>query len=251
MRIVGQLRSLGVQHLGLFYINEPFLCDWLPDAIRIAKRDFGYPYVFLTSNGLAATPDRVRSCFEAGLDSLKFTLNFHSPSQLAATCNAGPDAYDAILAHIASARGVRDDVARRSGHHCRLSASSLMYDSTQRDLLASSLEMIESSVDEHYWLPFLGRRDLAPGGTQPAPGAGDGLLRKPVPCWSLFTEAHVCANGHLSACCLDPSPRFDMGDLARMPFESAWNGEAFRNLRRAHLNGDIVGTACAQCIGYR
>lgn len=113
VRIVQHLRSEGVEQLGLFYINEPFLCEWLPDAIRVAKRDCGYPYVLLTSNGLAATPERVRSCIEAGLDSLKFALDFHSPSQLAATTAASADAYTTNLAHVAAAKRVRDDVAQR------------------------------------------------------------------------------------------------------------------------------------------
>lgn len=53
--IVRDLRACGVDQLGLFYMNEPFMCDWLPDAIRWAKGDGGMPYVFLMTNGLEAT----------------------------------------------------------------------------------------------------------------------------------------------------------------------------------------------------
>ena len=33
-------------------------------------------------------------------------------------------------------------------------------------------------------------------------------MRDPVPCWSLFTEARVTHDGHLSACCFDHAGRF-------------------------------------------
>jgi hypothetical protein len=250
-RTIRELRSLGVEQLGLFYINEPFLYEWLPEAIRIAKHDCGYPYVFLTSNGLRATRQRVRSSIEAGLDSLKFALNFSSPAQFAATTGASEVAYSAILDNIAAARQVRDEIAGTTGQHCRLSVSSLEYDASQRERMAMTLAEIEPYVDEHYWLPLFGRRERAPRDTSPDSGdARDGLLRKQIPCWSLFTEAHIAADGELSACCLDHSSRFAMGNLAHTSFEQAWHGKPFRTLRQAHLNGDVSATVCARCIGY-
>jgi MoaA/NifB/PqqE/SkfB family radical SAM enzyme len=75
-RILREMRALGVEEIGLFYLGESFLCSWLPDAVRFAKHDCAYPYVFLTTNGRMATPERVRDCMQAGLDSLKFSFNF-------------------------------------------------------------------------------------------------------------------------------------------------------------------------------
>src|SRR3990172_815704 len=50
-RILREMRALGVEEIGLFYLGESFLCRWLADAVRYAKRDCGFPYVFLTTNG--------------------------------------------------------------------------------------------------------------------------------------------------------------------------------------------------------
>jgi len=73
-RIVGEMVDAGVEELGVFYIGESFMCEWLPDAIAHAKRR-GIRYVFLTTNGSLATPARVSECMRAGLDSLKFSMN--------------------------------------------------------------------------------------------------------------------------------------------------------------------------------
>lgn len=78
--------------------------------------------------------------------------------------------------------------------------------------MAPLLGTVASLVDEHYWLPLFGRSDLAP--TDRAATAAV-IERKPTPCWTLFTEAHVRADGRLSACCLDASDRFVRADLNR------------------------------------
>ena len=56
-RIIREMRDAGVEELGVFYLGESFLCTWLPEAIRYAKLDCRFPYVFLTTNGRLATPD--------------------------------------------------------------------------------------------------------------------------------------------------------------------------------------------------
>ena len=60
-RVVKEMRDAGVEELGLFYLGESFMCEWLPQAIAYAKR-IGYPYVFLTTNGSLSTPERVTAC---------------------------------------------------------------------------------------------------------------------------------------------------------------------------------------------
>ena len=246
-RIVVELRAAGVDQLGLFYMNEPFLVDELAEAIRWVKQEAGVPYVFLTTNGVAAREAPVLACIEAGLDSLKFALNFADARQLASATHAQVS-LDAIVDNVRAARRVRDAVKRASGHECRLSASSLDFDAGQRARMAPLLEVIAELVDEHYWLPHFGRSDLAP--VDGVGSASTAIACKPSPCWTLFTEAHVRADGRLSACCLDASDRFVMADLNESSFASAWHSEPFRALRSAHLRGDLAGTACEHCIAF-
>lgn len=246
-RIVLELRSVGVDQLGLFYMSEPFVAEGLHDSIRWAKQDAGIAYVFLTTNGLAAREAPIRACIEAGLDSLKFALNFADCKQFR-SASAAEAQFEAVMENVRTARRVRDAVRQATGHDCRLSASSLDFGVGQRGRMASVLEAISSLVDEHYWLPFLGRSELAPIERPNSPPLV--LARKPVPCWPLFSEAHVRSDGRLSACCLDASDRFVMADLNATSFASAWHDDAFRALRAAHLRGDLTGTVCEQCIGF-
>lgn len=253
-RILAEMRDEGVEEIGLFYLGESFLCDWLPEAIRYAKEDCGYPYVFLTTNGRLATPERVRACMEAGLDSLKFSFNFADAEQFHDVTRVKPADYAKVEAHLRDARRVRDEVEVATGHRCGLYASSIRYDDAQQAKMESAVARIAPLVDEHYWLPLYGQAGLTAGAKGTVPTAGNqgriGALRKPLPCWSLFTEGHVTYDGKLSACCFDHDGRFEMGDLKKEGFLAAWQGERFQKLRRANLAEDVKGTVCEECIAY-
>jgi hypothetical protein len=253
-RLAREMRDDGVEELGLFYLGESFLVPWLPEAIGFAKRDCGYPYVFLTTNGRLASPGKVRACMEAGLDSLKFSFNFADPAQFRDVTGVKAGAYATIVDNLRAARAVRDEVERASGHRCGLYASSIQYDGEQAQRMAEAVATIVPFVDEHYWLPLYGQAGLTTGAKGTTPTAGNqgrvGALRKPLPCWSLFTEGHVSFDGRLSACCFDHDGRFDMGDLTRQSFREAWHSAPFRALRRANLAEDVRGTVCEKCIAY-
>jgi len=250
-RIVGEMRELGVEHLGVFYLGESLLCDWLPDAIRYAKQTCGYPHVFLTTNGRLATPDRLRECMLAGLDSLKFSLNFSGARQFRAVTGVDAGEFRSVLSNLKDACWIRDYVEFSSGHRCGIYASSLLYDNQQERRMHKEVQEILPFVDEHYYLPLYGHAGLMRRAGDDAGHDCAEVLHKALPCWSLFTEGHITSDGHLSACCFDHSSRFHMGDLNRMSFLEAWHSPQFQRLRGAHLEQDVRVTVCAQCISYK
>ncbi|MBI2241099.1 MAG: radical SAM protein [Magnetospirillum gryphiswaldense] len=253
MRLMGEMRHAGVEELGMFYLGESMLYPRLAEAIDAAKNRFGYPYVFLTTNGRLATPDRLRDCFEAGLDSLKFSFNWADASQAKEITRV--DCFDDVVANILAARPIRDEVAARTGRRCGLYASSIQYDGEQRTRMEQAVQQILPAVDQHYWLPLYGQAGLTTGERGTMPVAGNvgraDAMRQSLPCWSLFTEGHVTWDGHLAACCFDHDGRFDMGDLNRQSFMEAWHSAPFQKLRQANLDKDVAGTQCEDCIAYR
>lgn len=253
-RILAEMRGLGVEEIGLFYLGESFLCRWLPEAIRYAKQECSYPYVFLTTNGRMATPDRVRECMNAGLDSLKFSFNFADAEQFVQVTNVRATDFKTIEDNLRAARAMRDGIEAATGHRCGLYASSIRYDDAQQTRMVAAVERIQPYVDEHYWLPLYGQAGLTAGARGTIPTAGNqgrvGALRKPLPCWSLFTEGHITYDGMLSACCFDHDGRFGMGDLNVESFMGAWHSARFQALRQSNIVEDVRGTACEKCIAY-
>jgi len=107
-KIIREMRDYGVQELGVFFVGESFLCQWLPDAIAEAK-EVGYPYVFLTTNGSAANSKKLRQCMESGLDSLKFSLNFYEPAQLNQVAKVSEQYFGKAIEAVKEARRIRDE----------------------------------------------------------------------------------------------------------------------------------------------
>jgi hypothetical protein len=246
-RLLGEMREAGVEELGVFYIGESFTCKWLPEAIAEAKAA-GFPYVFLTTNGSAATPERVRACMEAGLDSLKFSLNFYSAEQLADVAQVQPAFWRKAIENLKTAREIRDE----GGYRCGLYASSIAFDGDQGALMRVLVDEVRPYLDEHYWLPLYGMSGASKAaGWVPQPGNPGRLaaMRPPLPCWAVFTEGHITADGTLAACCfgngLDGG--LAMADLKQVSFMEGWNSPKYQALRKAHLARDVRGTACETC----
>ncbi len=245
-RLIREMRVAGVEELGVFFVGESFACKWLPDAIQEAK-DIGYPYVFLTTNGSLASPEKVERCMEAGLDSLKFSVNFADDEQFKEIAQVKPSLYRRALSNIKEARRIRDI----GGFHCQIYASSINFDGEQGAKMEKIMAEIAPYCDETYKLPLFGMTGASKAHgmkpTQGNPGRLD-AMRPPLPCWSV-TTAHITKDGTLAACCfglgLDGS--LAMADLRSTSFMDGWNSASFQALRRAHLAKDVTGTACEAC----
>ncbi len=246
-RLLREMRDFGVEELAPFFIGESFQCRWLPEAIREAKQ-VGFPYVFLTTNGATATPSRVAECMEAGLDSLKFSINFYSPEQLASVAQVAPGFWRKAIDNLKHARRIRDD----RGYACRIYASAIAFDGEQGELMKDVMDEIKEYCDETYRLPLFSMNGAAKAnGMKPGPGNPGRLdnMRDPLPCWSVW-QAHIDRHGRLIACCFGDTPDNGhvMADLKEVSFQQGWNSEKFQKLRAAHLAKDVAGTNCAGCL---
>ena len=246
-RLVLEMREIGVQELGLFYLGESFLSEDLPQAIWFAKHRAKFPYVFLTTNGSVSTPDRVQLCMGNGLDSLKFSLNWADKEQFTEVTGVKPSMFDHVAHNIKAARQIRDDY----GFPTKLYGSYIQYDGEQAERMKARVDELAPYLDEVYALPLYnqGASVENPDWTFSQGNRGRiGALRDPLPCWSIFTEGHIAHDGRMSACCFDHDGRFTMGDLTEQSFMEAWHSEKFQALRRAHLARDVTGTVCEKCV---
>lgn len=254
-RITKEMREAGVEEIGCFFIGESFLNPKLLVAsIDYLKKEIDMPYVFLTSNASAATPANIEAVMRAGLDSLKWSVNAADDAQFAEILKADPKLRLKALANIKAAWEIRE----ANQYKTRLYASSIKYDGTQQEKMIQALQDVLPYVDQHYWLPLYSMGSFATQREEELgyrPTAGNqgrlGALRDPLPCWSVFTEGHVCVNGHISACCFDADGHWTMGNLHEQSFMEGWNSVAFQTLRAHHLKKDVSGTVCEKCIAYQ
>jgi MoaA/NifB/PqqE/SkfB family radical SAM enzyme len=249
-RLIRELHDAGVHDLGFFHLGESFMVSWLPEAIQEAN-DVGFGLTFLTTNGSLSTGKRVEACMEAGLHSLKFSLNYADKQQFMDIARVKGSLFDTMVNNIKDAYRVRE----AGGYRCQLSASYITYDEEQGERMQALIYELRPFLDEIYELPLYNQADLMTEEEQSrgwVPSAGNrgrkDMMRAPLPCWVLFTEAHISWQGQLAACCFDHNITFDMGNLNEMSFKEAWHSEAFQKLRAASLAKDVRGTPCENCV---
>ena len=255
-RITTEMREAGVVEIAPFYIGESFVDPKrLVKAIRWLKDDLKTPYVFLTTNGSLATPNVVEECMEAGLNSLKFSVTSANEEDFKNVVRVSTKFFHKALENIKAVREVRD----RGGYGTRLYASSIKYHGEQEARMQALLdEHVVPYVDQHYWLPLYTFGAMTHEVTEnmdykPTPGNMGrlGALRDPLPCWCVFTEGHVCADGMLSACGFDATSQYTVADLNKVSFMEGWHSTTFRDLREADIQKDVRGTVCEDCALYK
>jgi len=257
-RMIREFREFGTTEFGFFYIGESFTTvKTLVPAIKLAT-ELGYENRFLTSNASLASPDKVRTVIEAGLTSLKWSVNNYDENQFVEVVQRPGRLFHQAVANIKAAKVVRDEIFARTGHFCELSASRIQYDDKQGQLMDPFFaEHIEPYVDHSYELPLYTMggapidQELKLGMKPTAGNMGRvGALVEPMPCWAVFTEAHVTSSGMLSACCFDADGSWTMADLNEVSVSEGWHSVAFQELRVAHLKGNVTGTPCETCAMY-
>lgn len=244
---IRKIRDAGVKELGVFYFGESFIVPWLPKAIKYAK-EIGFEYVFLTTNGSLATGAKVKECMEAGLDSLKFSLNYADKEQFEEIARVKGKNLDNAIKNIEDAHRVREE----GGYKCGLFVSYIEYTGAQGDKMKATLDRVRPFVDEIYALPLFNQAGNIEQEAWEFVGGNPGRAANPVPpvpCWALFREGHVNFNGTTNACCFGvDDKRFIHGDLNTMTFMEAWNSAAMQGLRKAHLEKRVEDTPCASCV---
>lgn len=256
-RLLLDMREAGVEEIGLFYLGESFLVPWLEEAVRFAKHVAKFQYVFLTTNGSLAKPERVRACMEAGLDSLKFSLNYADEAQFTEIARVKGRLFGAVIENVKAAQPIRAEVEEETGHRCGIYGSYIAYDGAQGRRMADLVAALTPYLDEIYALPLYNQADLVGAdmqdrGFEVTAGNRGRLdaLRDPLPCWSLFTEGHVSWHGKLVGCCFSHTDDFEFGDLTAQSFMEAWNSPRAQWLREANLNKEVRGTPCEDCVAY-
>lgn len=243
-RLVNELVVNGLEELGLFFIGEPLLEKRLGAAIRYAKRVKPDLYVFITTNGHLATKERMLPLLKAGLDSIKFSYNYADEQQIADVAKVPGRVFWDLVNNIKALRKLRD----AGGYKCGIYASSIVFNGAQHERMKEAVKLIADDVDEHYWLPQYSFGAQTDFGEQVFGNTGRfDAQRHTLPCWTIFKEGHVTADGSVALCSFDVHDNWCAGSLKNGTFMQAWNSPVAQALRAKHLSLDVRGTACEAC----
>ena len=238
--ILQQAYDLGTREVGFYATGEPFLVRELPDYIRWAK-EIGYEYVYLTSNGALATPERIRAVIDAGLDSIKFSIN--APERELYAFIHGKDDFDAVMEHLR----YLNDYRRESGRNYKIFVTGI-------------LTRFVEPLKDRYFQVFDGLADeivfkyvYNQGGYMPEI---DTLLKCETDhetfrrCNLPFDAISITCEGYLSIENADFENMLIVADLNKVSLKEGWYGEKMKEIRRKFLEDKLEGTICYGCVHH-
>jgi len=246
-RILWEAKSIGVKEIGMFLLGESFLVKELAEYIKYAKEVVGIEYVFITTNGSLCTPERMIPVIEAGLDSIKFSINAGTREKYKEMHCC--DNFDKVISNIKWLHKYKKD---NNMNGLRTCVSSILIPEDEDGLRAFERD-IGQYVDDFYFLPLYNQAGHIGGKEYTKivgnPGRYENMVDS-VPCWALFNAAKITWNGWLTACCFDHDEKFEIADLNKVSLIEAWNDPKFVGMRKEHLD-EVFNkeSLCAKCLG--
>jgi len=245
-RLMQEFFDFGARDIGLFATGEPFLRNDFADFVKEAKR-IGYEYSFIDTNGILATPERAKPALDAGLDSIKFSVN--APSRELYKQVHGVDAFDQVIENIKWFHRYR----RESGLNYRIYLSMVLTSKVSEDW-KGFCDMISPYIDD------LNQRGCSNQGGNVLENNTtekidkDNLLgslkrnQHTGKCPDPFFRCTVTPQGYLSACVVDYQNYLIIADLNTTSVKDAWHSDAYVAFRKRHINNDLKGLMCYCCL---
>lgn len=238
-KIIQEAYKEGVREIGFYLIGEPFVYDDLASFIAYCK-GIGFTYIYITSNGALATPERLKDAIDAGLNSIKFSINAASKDTYIKI--HGKDDFSLVKKNVAWLRNYIDTYNIKLNTF--ISFIKCNYNKSEIDLL---YEQFNNLVDKIYINDCVNFSGYTPRLIED--GIVDKLNPMPVPCPEPFKNLYITVEGYLDACCGDIDGLLVVADLHKMSLKDAWHSDAMVNLRRQHLKRAIGNNLCKYCVG--
>lgn len=240
-RILQEAYEEGFRDVGYYANGEPFVSPKLHEYIKWAKQ-IGFSYVYIDTNG-GVEYEKIESAIEAGLDSIKFSINGTNPDNYKLI--HGRDDFDRVM----------DNLKKTYDYKKKLKPSLNVYVSI------AVTKYIEDSVDQfanycrQYCDDLVTNAVIEMGGyigkelqylqTKKNADFNNGMK---IPCYLLWNSLFITYEGYATACCADFQNYLVYADLNQTTIKEAWNNEMIADVRRKHLKGKIAGLPCVTCV---
>ena len=238
--ILQQAYDLGTREVGFYATGEPFLVKELPEYIKKAK-DIGYKYVYLTSNGSLATPSKIKAVIDAGLDSIKFSVN--APNRELYEFIHGHDDFNKVFKHLQFVNQYRKETKKKF-----------------KIYITGILTRFIEKYKDDYFTVFKGLADQIvfkyvynQGGYMPEI---DTLLKCRTDsetfrrCNLPFDAICVTHEGYLSVENADYENMLVVADLNKVSLHDGWYGEKMKAVRQMFMDDNLAGTLCDGCVHH-
>jgi MoaA/NifB/PqqE/SkfB family radical SAM enzyme len=247
--------DLGAKQAAFSLLDEPFCSNDFENCVKDAKL-MGYEYIYAVTNGSLANKNRLRECFENGLDSIKFSINAGNRETYKKI--HGRDDFDKVIQNVKDANVLRKEINREIGLFVSFAENIV---NSKYGRAKDLYTILNGVVDKIFVMPTFNQ-----GGAmfdeveQKTVSRTDKIWHRAKSygikpdfsqeiCNFPFRRAHITAEGFLTACCVDGKNELLVADLNKTSLKDAWNSEDFQKFRSFLLNKNVPENCkCYNCI---
>jgi len=244
-KVMVEAYQLGVREIGFYTTGDPFIHKDLEKFTREAAA-IGYEYLYISTNGALATPDRAKAVIDAGMSSIKFSVN--AGTRETYQLIHGRDDWDKVMEHIRFIAEYRKTLDRP----LKLFATCVVtqQNAHETELLRAELQDV---VDDIFFIDCgnqSGQMVAAETLLRPIEGLNNNPAGKGI-CPLPFNRLHLTCEGYLTMCCVDYQNYLAVADLNTHSLKDAWLSPDFVQMRQRHLDQKLEGTLCGNCWNNR
>ena len=249
-KIMKQAAELGIgrKEIGFYLAGEPLLYNGMADVISYAK-ELGFDYVFMTTNGALATPERLNPIIDAGLDSIRFSINAADRERYREI--HGRDDFDAVVSNVkAMCEYIRsNNIKLATSVSCVITKKTI-------DITHDMRELFGKYVDDMMFIPVMLERLSNMEETKEKYEViddSDVVFNLEFICPLLFNTMYINALGKVVPCCNAYDDDTYFADLkVNDDLLAAWESEGYLKFRSIFLGGESdEGTICENCLMRR
>jgi len=247
INILKQAYAEGTREVGFYATGEPLVYPRLAEVVKNAKQ-IGFDYTYITTNGALLTEAKMIELIDAGLDSIKFSLN--ATDRETYKLIHGRDDFDKVIEHLKMLYNYR----KTTGKNFKIFISHVATRFTE-ERLHEFKEKYSQYCDDIVFVPVANQcgSNSEMENHLTCQKNPDLLINKdvsPIPCARIFNGLAVSYEGYLTACCVDFENYLIVADLNKMSLKDAWVSEKFKELRQRHLDRNVDGLMCQNCRNF-
>jgi len=232
------LKYVKTDELGLSAKGEVLVNKEFTQIVRAAKEEFGIGYVYISSNGALMDEAKAVEIIEAGLDSIKFSINALTREAYKAVHKV--DDFERVIANFKTLLKLK----KERYPQLKLFLSSVI-DMSKEELEAGFRELFGEDFKQ------IDGISLYPVTYTPKFEAVKSNAKITTKCSIPFKELYINSDGTLGLCCKDYFDAVNFGSLLKHDFMDVYNSKKFKELREMHKTGEFPdGHLCKNCLLY-
>ncbi len=229
------LKYVECDEIGLSAKGEVLVNNDFTKILKASKEEFGIDYVYISSNGALLDEKKAVEIIEAGLDSIKFSINALDSESYKEVHKK--DDFKTVVANFQTLLRLKKERYPK----LKLFLSSVIdlsqeeLESGFRELFSENFEFIDGI--SLYALTYTPKFKV------------DATQQPTKKCSIPFRELYINSDGSLGLCCKDYFDEVNFGSLLENDFMEVYNSDAFKEVREMHKKSEFPdGHLCKNCL---